>query len=86
MRQMQVQLFGAFSDLDPQREIEVVTHGEHISDLRQALRELIAQRWPQFRAGLVDYSVFADEQHVLRDHDPLPEDGRVAILPPVSGG
>ncbi|KRG43955.1 molybdopterin converting factor [Stenotrophomonas pictorum JCM 9942] len=86
MKQMQVQLFGAFSDLDPQREIEVVTHGEHIADLRQALRELIVQRWPQFRAGLIDYSVFADEQRVLRDDDPLPDDGRVAILPPVSGG
>jgi len=25
-------------------------------------------------------------QRVLRDHEALPDDGRVAILPPVSGG
>ena len=52
----------------------------------EALRTLLPQRWPQFRAGLLDYSVFADQQSVLREHERLPEDGRVAILPPVSGG
>ncbi|MNV14266.1 ThiS family protein [compost metagenome] len=86
MKQITVQLFGAFSELTPSREIAVLTHGEHIADLRSALRELIAQRWPQFRAGLLDYSAFADEYRVLRDNEPLPENGRVAILPPVSGG
>ncbi|MGB3393624.1 MAG: MoaD/ThiS family protein [Stenotrophomonas sp.] len=86
MKQIQVQLFGAFSDLDPTREISVPTHGEQVADLRQAMGQLLRQRWPQFRAGLLDYSVFADEQRVLRDHEPLPADGRVAILPPVSGG
>ncbi|KRG66093.1 molybdopterin converting factor [Stenotrophomonas humi] len=86
MKQVTVQLFGAFSALDPSREIAVQIHGEHIADLRSALRELIAQRWPQFRAGLLDYSAFADEHRVLRDNERLPDDGRVAILPPVSGG
>lgn len=83
---MQVQLFGAFSDLVPGRVLELDVQGEHIADLRQALRELLPQRWPAFRAGLLDYSAFADQQRVLRDSEPLPADGVVAILPPVSGG
>ncbi|MBD9534252.1 MAG: MoaD/ThiS family protein [Stenotrophomonas sp.] len=86
MKQIQVQLFGAFSELDPSREIVVQTEGERVGDLRRALRALLARQWPQFKAGLLDYSAFADERQVLRDGDRLPEDGRVAILPPVSGG
>jgi len=86
MRQITVQLFGAFSDLDPRREIVIEVAGEQVADLRQALGVLLPQRWPRFRAGLLDYSAFADQQRVLRDQDLLPQDGRVAILPPVSGG
>lgn len=86
MKQITVQLFGAFSDLDARREISVAVPGDRVADLRVALRAQLAQRWPGFRAGLLDYSAFADQQQVLRDHDALPDDGRVAILPPVSGG
>jgi len=86
MRQVNLQLFGAFSDLEASREIVVEVAGGTVADLRQALRELLPQRWPEFRAGLLDYSAFADQQRVLRDPDALPADGRVAILPPVSGG
>lgn len=86
MKQVTLQLFGAFSDLDERREITLEVPGSTVADLRQALRELLPVRWPGFRAGLLDYSAFADQQRVLRDHDGLPEDGRVAILPPVSGG
>lgn len=86
MNTVQVQLFGAFSELVPERLIEIDVAGDSIADLRQALRELLPRRWPAFRIGLLDYSAFADEQRVLRDHEALPLDGRVAILPPVSGG
>ena len=86
MKQVKLQLFGAFSDLDASREITLDVAGATIADLRQALRALLPVRWPGFRAGLLDYSAFADQQKVLRDHDALPADGRVAILPPVSGG
>ena len=86
MTQITLQLFGAFSDLDPAREIIVEVSGGHVADLRAALRTVLPARWPGFRAGLLDYSAFADAQRVLRDHEPLPQDGRVAILPPVSGG
>ncbi|MBD8634588.1 MoaD/ThiS family protein [Stenotrophomonas sp. 169] len=86
MREMTVQLFGAFSELDAAREIRLQVSGDRVADLRSALRDLLPTRWPAFRAGLLEYSAFADQQRVLRDQDALPEDGRVAILPPVSGG
>jgi len=86
MKEIVVQLFGAFSELDGQGEIRVQVNGERLLDLRTALREVLQERFPAFNAGLVDYSVFADEECVLRDAEPLPADGRVAILPPVSGG
>lgn len=86
MKQVTVQLFGAFSDLDSGREVSVEVAGPRIADLRLALRQLLAARWPHFRAELLDYSAFADQHQVLRDHQALPADGRVAILPPVSGG
>lgn len=86
MRQVTVQLFGAFSELDPAREIAVEVAGGQVADLRAALKALLPLRWPAFRAALLDYSAFSDQQQVLRDDDALPDDGRVAILPPVSGG
>ncbi|PKH71388.1 molybdopterin converting factor [Stenotrophomonas sp. Betaine-02u-21] len=86
MRQVKVQLFGAFSELDPTREIAVDVAGGRVADLRAALQALLPVRWPAFRAGLLEYSAFSDQQRVLRDDDALPDDGRVAILPPVSGG
>ncbi|MDR6094552.1 MoaD/ThiS family protein [Stenotrophomonas sp. SORGH_AS_0321] len=86
MRQVTVQLFGAFCELDPAREIAVEVAGGQVADLRAALKALLPLRWPAFRAGLLDYSAFSDQQQVLRDDDALPDDGRVAILPPVSGG
>lgn len=86
MNQIQVQLFGAFSELVPERVLQVEVEGNRVGDLRRALREQLARRWPSFRSGLLDYSAFADEQRVLRDDEALPGDGRVAVLPPVSGG
>ncbi|MCS4279211.1 MoaD/ThiS family protein [Stenotrophomonas rhizophila] len=81
-----VRMFGAYADLMPERMLELEVAGDRIADLRVALGEVLAQRWPDFQAGLLRYSAFADEHTVLRDGEPLPADGRVAILPPVSGG
>lgn len=86
MNMIQVQLFGAFSELVPDRVLQVEVDGDSVADLRRAMHEQLTQRWPAFRSGLLAYSAFADEQRVLRDSEPLPVDGRVAVLPPVSGG
>ncbi|WP_312328630.1 MoaD/ThiS family protein [Stenotrophomonas sp.] len=86
MRTIQVQLFGAFSELVPGRVLQVEVEGDRVEDLRRAMQVQLMQGWPSFRSGLLAYSAFADEQRVLRDSEPLPDDGRVAVLPPVSGG
>ncbi|WP_305805132.1 MoaD/ThiS family protein [Stenotrophomonas sp. YIM B06876] len=82
-----VELFGSFSDLSPDRELQLeVVDGACVSDLRSALHGHLQTHFPQFRAGLLRVCVFADSQRILRDPEPLPADGRVSILPPVSGG
>ncbi|MFI8716386.1 MoaD/ThiS family protein [Stenotrophomonas sp. NPDC077464] len=86
MTTIELQLFGAFSDLVPERVLQVEVEGDSVADLRRALQAQLAARWPTFRSGLLTYSAFADAQRVLRDDDALPGDGRVAVLPPVSGG
>ena len=86
MNRIQVQLFGAFSELVPDRMLQVEVDGDCVGDLRRAMREHLVLHWPSFRSALLDYSAFADEQRVLRDDEALPADGRLAVLPPVSGG
>lgn len=85
--QVTVELFGAFSDYSPSRQLQVeVIEGACVSDLRSAIHEHLQSSWPQFRPGLLRYCAFADSERILRDQEPLPADGRVSILPPVSGG
>ncbi|WP_315387709.1 MoaD/ThiS family protein [uncultured Stenotrophomonas sp.] len=86
MKTIEVQLFGAFSELVPERVLQVDVEGDLVGDLRRAMQVQLMEGWPSFRNGLLAYSAFADERRVLRDGERLPEDGRVAVLPPVSGG
>lgn len=84
---IELSLFGAFRDYDPASRVELqLGEGATIADLREALRRYAQAHWPAFRPGLLTSSAFASEQSVLRDRDPVPADGRVAVLPPVSGG
>lgn len=86
-----VSLFGAFSAFGsangerPRIELEL-GEGGRIADLRVALHAHLSEHWRDFRPQLLRYSAFADSTQVLRDGDPLPADGEVAVLPPVSGG
>jgi len=87
MRQIRVQLFGAFRDYQPEAEVRFeLPDDARVADVRQALAEHAEGHWPGFRAELLNYSALASESCVLRDSEPLPEDGRLAILPPVNGG
>lgn len=82
-----VRLFGALSEYadPPQLELEVAD-GARIAEVRAGLRERLLATSPGFKEGLLRVSAFADSRHVLRDEDPVPGDGQLAILPPVSGG
>lgn len=80
-------LFGAFRDFDRTSRIELeLPAGARISDLREAVRAYGEQHWPAFRPGLLSHSAFASEEAVLRDGEAVPANGRMALLPPVSGG
>lgn len=80
-------LFGAFREFEPAAEVTLeLPHGARVADLRAALDAHARNHWPNHRPSLLERSAFASETAVLRDAEVVPEDGRMAILPPVSGG
>lgn len=84
---VQVSLFGAFRQFEPVEHVELeIADGADIAQLRTAFDTLARARWPTYSPGLLASSAFASESAVLRDRDAIPADGRVAVLPPVSGG
>lgn len=84
---VEVKLFGAFRDHQPDGCVHLeLAPGARVDDLRLALEAYASAHWPAFCPKLLKYSAFASEKVVLREADPVPEDGRMAVLPPVSGG
>lgn len=84
---VEVSLFGAFRDYEPDARVTLdVPAGAHVADLRDALSAHGRAHWAGFKDGLLQRSAFASESCILRDHEPLPEDGRIVVLPPVGGG
>ena len=86
MRAIEVQLFGLFRDLEPQARMRLEVDGERVGDLRVAVVAHARAHWPAAACALVARTAFASESSVLRDGDPLPDTGAMALLPPVSGG
>lgn len=84
---IRIALFGALRDADTNGFIELEAP-EHctIADLRELLRDHLLEHAPHISAGLVQRSAFASNDEILHNHRTLPEDGQLAILPPVSGG
>jgi molybdopterin synthase sulfur carrier subunit len=84
---VELKMFGAFRAFEPAPHIELELPDDAcVADLRLKVREHGERHWPGFKAGLLDATAFASETRVLRDTDALPADGRMAVLPPVSGG
>lgn len=84
---VQLSLFGEFRSYQADAQLALeLPDGASVGDLRAALARHGAAHWPGFRAGLLQGSAFASQTRVLRDGEPLPADGRMAVLPPVSGG
>lgn len=66
-------------------QLELATDAR-VADLRTALAAYGEAHWPGFRADGLRACAFASERALLREDEPLPADGQLAILPPVSGG
>ena len=84
---IELRLFGAFRDYDSSACIYVeVPDGARVADVRAVLDAYGRAHWPGFQPALLQRSALASHDAVLRDHEPVPDDGRMAVLPPVSGG
>jgi len=82
-----ISLYGAFRECDPRGSVELdLSQPATVSDLRAAFEAHGRAHWPAFKSGLLAASVFASEATLLRENEELPANGRVAVLPPVSGG
>lgn len=82
-----IQLFGAFRQFQQADELRLACPGARsIADVRAAFDAHASANWPGYHPTLLRTSAFASTSCVLRDADPIPEDGRLAVLPPVSGG
>lgn len=82
----EIQLFGALREVEPGGRLVLEAPASDVGGLRAALAAHAGGAWPEGPRALLARSAFASETSILRDADPLPEDGRLALLPPVSGG
>jgi sulfur-carrier protein len=83
---IELELFGALRGLEPGDRLQVPVAGWTVADLRAALAAHAAAHWPRVTPGLLGSCAFATPSAVLRDGEALPADGRMVVLPPVSGG
>jgi molybdopterin synthase sulfur carrier subunit len=84
---MTVQLFGRFRDFHPDPELLVeLPEVRTGADFRSAFDTWALAHWPGYNSSLLKACAIATESVLLHADSALPDDGRVAILPPVSGG
>ncbi|BAP89057.1 sulfur transfer protein ThiS [Burkholderiales bacterium GJ-E10] len=84
---IRIDLFGALRDVDAKGYVELeVPRGSSVGALREHLRAHVRQHAPSIGDNLIRGSAFADAHEILHDHRVIPEDGELALLPPVSGG
>lgn len=81
-----LELFGALRGLETGDRLRLAVPGAHVAQLRAALAGHAAAHWPPAARGLLPHCAFATADTLLRDADALPADGRMVVLPPVSGG
>ena len=85
MRTVAIDLFGALREAKPGARMQVDTAAITVGQLRADV-ERHAAHWSPAARALLPRCAFASATTVLRDNDALPADGRLALLPPVSGG
>ena len=85
---IEIHLFGCFSEFEPDSllRLDLPEAGLKVADARAAVQTYGEQHWPRFKPDLLRVSAFASEDSLLRDGASIPADGRLCLLPPVSGG
>ncbi len=83
---IELELFGALRGLEAGDRLVLTVAGGQVADLRAALQVHAGKHWPSDSAAMLASCAFATSSEILRDQQALPEHGRMAVLPPVSGG
>jgi len=83
---IELELFGVLRGLEPGDRLRLPVSGATVADLRAALATHAVARWSRISPQLLGSCAFATPTNVLRDGEALPADGRMVVLPPVSGG
>ena len=85
--QITIRLFGAFRQFQQEDTLALdCPHATTIDDVRNALDAHARAHWREEALALLRVSAFATDAELLRRGSALPADGRLAIIPPVSGG
>lgn len=84
--QCDIQLFGALRGLETDDRLQLEVAGDCVADARKALLVHAGRHWPEASTSILATCAFASSTTLLRDALPLPEDGRLVVLPPVNGG
>ena len=80
-------LYGALGDAAADGRVTLtLDDGARVADARQALTEHARAHWSDPRESLLARSAFASDSAVLREHDAVPDNGQLSVLPPVNGG
>ncbi len=82
-----IALFGKFREFQAESTLTLdCVDVKTIADVRSAFDHYASQHWPNYRSGLLEISAFASDTQLLHNSSAIPDDHRLAILPPVSGG
>ena len=83
---IELQLFGALRGLAENDILSLDILGSTIEDVRAALVSFAEQHWSADIIALLPNCAFASSASILRGQMPVPEDGKLVVLPPVNGG
>lgn len=82
-----ISLHGALREADPSGTIELdIPAACTIAELRDALLAHVREHALPVSEGVIRRSAFATADTIMHDHQRIPDNGELAILPPVSGG
>ena len=83
---IELKLFGILRGREAQDVLQLMVQGNYVADVRRALIKHAELNWNDISAAFLSGCAFASSELILRDAETLPADGKLAILPPVSGG